>query len=154
MHGPTPQPPVAGARGALLENLLTASSRLVRVAAQATGSSTPAAFWRTLSILASDGPMRNGDLARASRVSQPSMSKVQQSLVEDGLVERAADPGDSRAWLLAITPAGRTMLDGWKLTLAEALTPLFSDLTPEEANTLTAAVQIMHTRLNTNREVV
>ena len=52
----------------ILESLLVSTHRLTRLAANSTGSKTPAAQWRTLSILETDGPMRIGELAAASRV--------------------------------------------------------------------------------------
>jgi DNA-binding MarR family transcriptional regulator len=137
----------------LLEDLIVAASRLTRMAAQSTGSTTPASVWRTLSILTTDGPMRVGDLARASRVSQPSMTKVQQHLVEQELVYRIADVDDSRAWLIAITPKGMQALDGWKAQLAQAMSPMFSDLTTDEIQILEQAVGILQERTNTKRKV-
>jgi DNA-binding MarR family transcriptional regulator len=137
----------------LLEDLIVAASRLTRMAAQSTGSTTPASVWRTLSILTTDGPMRVGDLARASRVSQPSMTKVQQHLVEQELVYRIADVDDSRAWLIAITPKGMQALDGWKAQLAQAMSPMFSDLTTDEIQILERAVGILQERTNTKRKV-
>ncbi len=137
----------------LLEDLIVAASRLTRMAAQSTGSTTPASVWRTLSILTTDGPMRVGDLARASRVSQPSMTKVQQHLVEQELVYRIADVDDSRAWLIAITPKGMRALDGWKAQLAQAMSPMFSDLTTDEIQVLERAVGILQERTNTKRKV-
>jgi DNA-binding MarR family transcriptional regulator len=130
----------------LLEQLLVTSNRLVRIAARATGSTTPASFWRTLSILTSDGPLRVGDLARASRVSQPTMTKLQQQLVELGLAERIADADDSRASLIAVTPAGEAALDDWRHQLADALRPAFQDLTDAETAVLSEAVGILRQR--------
>jgi len=130
----------------LLEQLLVTSNRLVRIAAQATGTTTPASFWRTLSILSSDGALRVGDLARASRVSQPTMTKLQQQLVELGLAERITDPEDSRASLIAVTEAGESALEAWRHQLVDALRPAFEDLTDAEAAVLTEAVGILRQR--------
>jgi DNA-binding MarR family transcriptional regulator len=137
----------------LLEDLIVAAHRLTRIAAQSTGSTTPASVWRTLSILTTDGPLRIGDLARASRVSQPSMTKVQQQLVEEELVYRIADVGDSRAWLIAITPKGTQALEDWRSQLAQAMSPMFSDLTPHELQVLERAVGILQDRTDTKRKV-
>ena len=127
----------------LVEKLIVEANRLTRVAAQATGSTTPAAVWRTLSILASDGSYRIGDLARASRVAQPTMTKLVQNLAEDQLVHRIADVADSRAWLIAITDTGTTALEHWRAELGEALQPMFSDLSAEEIEILERAVTIL-----------
>ena len=137
----------------LVEKLIVEANRLTRVAAQATGSTTPAAVWRTLSILASDGSYRIGDLARASRVTQPTMTKLIQNLAEDELVYRIADEADSRAWLIAITDTGTTALDNWRTELGKALQPMFSDLSADEIEILERAVTILESRTNTPRKV-
>ena len=137
----------------LVEKLIVEANRLTRVAAQATGSTTPAAVWRTLSILASDGSYRIGDLAKASRVTQPTMTKLIQNLAEDELVYRIADEADSRAWLIAITDTGTTALDSWRTQLGEALQPMFSDLSADEIDILERAVTILESRTNFPRKV-
>ena len=137
----------------LVEKLIVEANRLTRVAAQATGSTTPAAVWRTLSILASDGSYRIGDLAKASRVTQPTMTKLIQNLAEDELIYRIADVADSRAWLIAITDTGTKALDTWRTELGEALQPMFSDLSADEIDILERAVAILESRTNTPRKV-
>jgi DNA-binding MarR family transcriptional regulator len=136
----------------LVERLIVEANRLTRVAAQATGSTTPATVWRTLSILASDGSYRIGDLAKASRVTQPTMTKLIQNLAEDELIYRIADVADSRAWLIAITDKGTKALDAWRVQLGEALQPMFFDLTPDETDTLERAVAMLEKRTTANRK--
>jgi DNA-binding MarR family transcriptional regulator len=103
----------------ILENLLTSTHRLTRIAAQETGRTTSPAVWRTLSILTTDGSMRVGDLARTS----------------------------SRAWLIAITPKGTEALAEWKGQLATALGHLFDDLDDDEWRVLDHAAQLLSTRV-------
>jgi DNA-binding MarR family transcriptional regulator len=129
-----------------LENLLVSSNRLVRIAAQSTGSRTPSAVWRTLGILETDGPMRIGELAAASRVTQPGMTRVLTTMVEEELVSRIADVEDSRAWLIRITPKGRTSLEAWRREIADALGPWFADLDEGEWAILERAVELMTAR--------
>ena len=130
----------------ILETLLVSSSRLVRIAAQTTGSRTPSAIWRTLGILDTDGPMRIGELAATSRVTQPGMTRLLATMVEEELVSRIADVEDSRAWLIRITPKGRTALESWRHQIAEALGPWFADLDQGEWAILERAVQLMADR--------
>lgn len=140
----------------LIERLIVEANRLTRIAALATGSTTPAAVWRTLSILAAHGPFRIGDLARASRVAQPTMTKLVRSLVEDGLVHRLSDAADSRACLVAISSKGATALDDWRTQLGNAMAPMFSDLTPEEREIFEKAIALFESRTtttNTTRKV-
>lgn len=130
----------------ILESLLVSSGRLMRIAAQSTGSSTPSAVWRTLGILDSDGAMRIGELATASRVTQPGMTRVLATMVEEELVSRIADVADSRAWLIRITPKGRAALEDWRHQIAEALSPWFADLDGGEWAILERAVELMAAR--------
>ncbi|MHC5795741.1 MarR family winged helix-turn-helix transcriptional regulator [Lacisediminihabitans sp. FW035] len=137
----------------LVEKLIVAANRLTRVAAQATGSTTPASVWRTLSILSSDGAYRIGDLAKASRVAQPTMTKLIQNLAESELIYRVADVADSRAWLIAITEKGTNALAAWRVEVGNALQPMFADLSADETDILEQAVAILESRTNTARKV-
>lgn len=129
-----------------LESLLVSSNRLIRLAAQATGNQTPSAVWRTLSILDTEGAMRVGELALASRVSQPGMTRLLGGMVDDGLVSRDADADDSRAQLIGITPAGRDALVRWRRQLSDTLEPWFRSLDDEDWATLERAVAIIGSR--------
>lgn len=133
---------------ALLETLLSSTHKLTRIAARSTGSSVSSAIWSTLSVLTTDGAHRVGGLARAARISQPGMTKVLQNLVEDEWVYRIADADDSRAWLIDITPKGRTALDNWRRELAEAMKPVFNGLSESDWQALERATQILSLRVN------
>ena len=131
----------------ILESLLVSTHRLTRLAAQATGSTTPAAQWRTLSILAAEGPMRVGELAAASRVTQPGMTRLLGTMVEEELVTRIADRDDSRAWLIVVSDKGKKALTAWRAQLAETLDPWFGELSDADWATLEAAASLLETRL-------
>jgi len=136
-----------------LESLLRSTHLLARLAAQATGSRTPAAVWRTLSILQTDGPMRVGELAAASRITQPGMTRLLTTMVEDKLVLRVADTDDSRAWLIKPTAKGLSAMDAWRTELTLTLQPWFGDLTDAEWNTLAQATTIIEAHTATDAVV-
>jgi len=131
---------------AILESLLVSSHRLVRIAAQSTGSTTPSAIWRTLSILESEGPLRIGELARISRVTQPGMTRLLSTMVEEELVLRIADVDDSRAWLIRITPKGAERLADWRSTLTGELETLFGELPESDWQALARAAELLDSR--------
>ena len=133
-------------RNDVLESLVVSSTRLVRLAAQTTGSRTPSAVWRTLGILETEGPMRIGELAVVSRVTQPGMTRVLATMVEEELVSRIADVVDSRAWLIRITPKGTAALDAWREQLGQALLPWFNELDEGEWAILERAAELMSSR--------
>jgi DNA-binding MarR family transcriptional regulator len=137
----------------ILESLLVSTHRLTRLAAQATGSTTPAAQWRTLSILAAEGPMRVGELAAASRVTQPGMTRLLGTMVEEELVTRIADRDDSRAWLIVVSEKGKKALTAWRAPLAETLDPWFGELSDADWATLEAAASLLETRLASDAAV-
>src|SRR6478609_619208 len=98
----------------ILGDLVVASHRLARLAARVTGNTESPATWRTLSVLQSVGPLRLGELAAHSRVSQPTMTKIVHNLVETEWIKRIADVSDARAWQIAITPKGAAALQTWR----------------------------------------
>ncbi|WP_240665919.1 MarR family winged helix-turn-helix transcriptional regulator [Agromyces sp. LHK192] len=134
------------ALAAVIGDLVAVNHRLTRLAATATGSTESPATWRTLSVLRDLGPMRIGELARVSRVSQPTMTKLVHALDERDWIRRIADAGDARAWLIAAHPKGLAALDSWRRELAANLAPRFADLDPDERDTLARAVEILRDR--------
>lgn len=130
-----------------LADILVAAHALTRVAALETRNEAPAAQWRTLGILVSRGPMRIGDLAKQSRVTQPGITRLIGGMAEQGLVEREADPDDTRAVRVALTPRGRRAYFTWREQLAEALLPRFSELDAAQWQTLRSAARILTSRI-------
>lgn len=55
--------------------------------------------------------LRMGDLADAASISPSRMTRLAQSLVEDGLLTRRSDPCDARTQLATLTDAGRDSLE-------------------------------------------
>jgi DNA-binding MarR family transcriptional regulator len=133
-----------------LETLLVSVNRLIRSAAQAAGNSTSSAVWRTLGILETDQPLRLGELAAASRVAQPTMTRLVASMLADGLVSRTVDPDDSRGQLIELTEAGRTRLVEWRATIASSVGPLFADLDDDEWDLLHHAATLIASRTPTS----
>ena len=138
----------------ILESFLVTSNRFVRYAAQATGNSTPSAIWRALSILEIDGPHRVGELAAAARVTQPGMTRVLGTMVEEELVRRVADVEDSRAWLIVITQKGSDALHEFRRVLAEAVEPEFGELSDDDWQVLHRATELLNARLATRTAAV
>lgn len=56
------------------------------------------------------GGRRAADLADTVGVSRQAVAQVVANLERDGYIERIADPGDSRAKLVCLTPRGRAAL--------------------------------------------
>lgn len=131
----------------VLGELIGASNKLTRIAAQLTEGAESPAIWRTLSALRAGGSMRLGELAALSRVAQPTMTKLVHALVERGWVVRLADPADARATLLAATESGTAALEAWRSELVAAILPQFTGLSAEEVATIARAVEIVQRQL-------
>ncbi|WP_029144438.1 MarR family winged helix-turn-helix transcriptional regulator [Microbacterium luticocti] len=133
-----------------LAEIVTAAHTLTRLAALETHNDAPAAQWRALSVLVSDGPLRVGELAAASRTTQPGMTRLVGQLVAAGLVSRQSDPGDSRATVVSVTEAGRVALAGWRQELRDALMPLFADLDDDDWAALSRVAHILTSRTSSS----
>ncbi len=129
-----------------IERIVIAAHALTRVAALSTSNDAPSAQWRALSLLQQEGPLRVGDLARLSRTTQPGMTRLVGQLAAQGLVDRSADPSDSRATVVTVTPAGVQAFADWKAQLGTALAPMFADLTDAEWSALEHASRILTER--------
>ncbi|WP_431220235.1 MarR family winged helix-turn-helix transcriptional regulator [Leifsonia xyli] len=131
----------------ILGDLVVAAHRLTRLAARVTGSTESPATWRTISVLQTMGPMRLGELASQSRVSQPTMTKIVRNLVEAEWVKRIADTADARAWQIAVTDKGAAAFQAWRDELSAALVPLFADLSDDELAAMRSTVEIIGSRV-------
>ncbi|SER77944.1 DNA-binding transcriptional regulator, MarR family [Propionibacterium cyclohexanicum] len=89
------------------------------------------------------GPLRSGDLARWEGVAAPTMTHMISSLTKRGYVGRRRDPGDGRACLIEITPAGSDALARARHDYADRIENLLAGLTPHELGIIHAALQIL-----------
>lgn len=127
----------------VIPSLVLSGYALGRIAAQDAGNDAPAAQWRVLSLLDQNGSRRVGELAAASRTTQPGMTRLIGGLEREGLVLRSPDPEDSRAIVVDITPQGSQELSAWREEFRDTLAPRFADLVDEDWAALTRAAEIL-----------
>jgi DNA-binding MarR family transcriptional regulator len=132
-----------------IADIVTAAHTLTRLAALETQNDAPAAQWRALSVLRTEGPLRLGALATATRTTQPGMTRLVGQLADAGLVRRESDPADSRATVVSVTDAGASALAAWRLELRAALEPLFADLDDDDWAALSRVARILSARTST-----
>ncbi|MDT8912573.1 MarR family transcriptional regulator [Amycolatopsis sp. PS_44_ISF1] len=89
-----------------------------------------------------EGPARLSALGAAEGVSQPSMSQLVQRLERLGLVARVKDPEDGRAFLIAISDAGRALVAGRLRARHDRLGELLATLSPEDGVALRSAMEV------------
>ena len=92
-----------------------------------------------LSVLVFSGPKTLGALARAEGVAGPTMTRIVDGLVSEGLVKRRPDVRDRRALSLSASTAGRSVMRVAARRRITAIMRGLSELTPDEQETLLAA---------------
>ena len=82
---------------------------------------------------AAEHTLRMSDLAEAASISPSRLTRVAQSMAQDGLVVREPDPSDARAALLRLTDRGRARLEeAWPAHLAGVRALVMDHLGPED----------------------
>ncbi len=128
---------------ALGEDLITTSARIVRWTPKTTTSSLSLAAARILARLNDDGPTRISELAQAERCSQPTITNHVKRLEAAGLVGRASDPRDARAWMIALTDRGLEELGVLRSALGDGIEPYLAKLSRRELKALRDGIDAM-----------
>jgi DNA-binding MarR family transcriptional regulator len=115
--------------------------RRLRVADEALGISAPRLS--ALSVLVFAGPMRIGELARIEQVEPPTMTRLVDGLVRDGLASREPDPDDARAVRVRATPTGTRTLHRGRAQRVAALRDRLTSLSPGELRALRDGVDVL-----------
>jgi DNA-binding MarR family transcriptional regulator len=89
------------------------------------------------------GALTPRELAEAERVQPPTLTRIVSRLEELGLVGRTPHPSDGRQVILALSPAGRELLEGYRRTRDEWLAQRLSELSAEERDTVARAAEIL-----------
>ena len=121
-----------------LQNLAT---RLLRLARSAHGRhGLGSAQYSAMAVLHERGPLSLVALARAERVSHPTMSRVVAGLAKMGAIERTADAADRRSRHLSLTPAGRALYEQACANRVAVTAAILAQLRPETVAEVTDAV--------------
>ena len=103
--------------------------------------------YTALTVLEHHPDISGVQLARNSFVTPQSVADMIETLLDRGLVERHADASDRRRLLIALTPAGRALLDKYRGAVAELESAAFAELSPDEVVGLRRALQKARTTL-------
>ena len=129
---------------ALASELRTTVMRLARrLRRMRTETSLSLGQLAALGTLDRHGPLTPGELAAHERVQPPSMTRTVAALEAAGLVTRTDHPTDRRQVLVAVSPAGRTMLRDDRRRRDEWLAQRMRGLTGAELQTLHEAAAIL-----------
>lgn len=115
--------------------------RMVRREDRQTGISPPRLS--ALSVLVFAGPMSLAELAAAEEVKAPTMSRIVEGLVGDGLATREEDPGNRRKVRIAATEEGRRRLEAGRERRVRALTGQLRRLADSEQRALSRGLEVL-----------
>jgi DNA-binding MarR family transcriptional regulator len=93
-----------------------------------------------IATISKRGPIRLADLAQLELVSAPSATRLVTELESRGLVARAADPSDGRAFLIEATTAGMAAILEARSARAELVTDLMAHLEADDRAAMIAAL--------------
>lgn len=97
------------------------------------------------------GVITPGELAEIEGVRRPSVTRVVGTLLEEGMIEKNADPEDGRSSLLSVTPAGLEYLDERRSRKSAWLGRLLDELSEEDTRSLERAAAILEHALEEDR---
>ncbi len=143
---PLPEPPPPGRDRAveLANRLNSAAIHLLRRISRDDGADgVTGARLSALSVLVYGGPQTLGSLARREGVATPTMTRIADALVRDGLAERAAVEGDRRQVRLAATPDGRRLMERGRARRIERLAAELGALEADRLDDLARAIDIL-----------
>lgn len=145
---------VLGTLASALNDLyrLSGSARVHEQTVAATGVSISRTGLHFLSLVADTGPVGVTRLAAGLDLSQPTASRVLQSLENEGLVTRQADDKDGRVARYVVTAKGRRALEKVHRYHVEMLTTALTDVDPRRRAALAAAVTELVQRLHPPRQ--
>ncbi len=86
------------------------------------------ARFRIMHVLAEKEPLKMSDLSKACHVTKGSLTITLNKLVEDGYVERFAEPGDRRIVLVRLTSAGQGLLENTRQLLVARMSAAFTGM--------------------------
>lgn len=120
-------------------------ARLYRQLAQASADDLNLTYAQlsALARIEQFGPIRLGELAAREQVAAPTLTRTVRPLAEAGLIGKEPDPADGRSWLVSIHEEGRALLGRIRRERAELLARRMGRLTPEQRETLSAALPVL-----------
>lgn len=96
-----------------------------------------------LSVAVFGGPLKLNELAEAEQVKPPTMSRIVEALVKEGLVRREANKHDRRSVIISPTEKGTKTLHEGRNRREKRLIKLLSQLDSDEVQCLGRASKIL-----------
>jgi DNA-binding MarR family transcriptional regulator len=93
--------------------------------------------------------LRMGELSKRMMVTGGNVTGIADQLEREELVVRVPDPQDGRAFMLKLTPRGRTAFAEMAAVHQGWVADLFGDISPNDKATMIALLDTMKRQLNT-----
>jgi len=119
------------------------------VRAQDIALGIPPARLSALSVIVFGGKTSLSDLAKAEQVRPPTMSRIVDALVRDGLVKREIDKKDRRSVIITATDKGTRIMHEGRSRREKRLLDLLQPLRREEIDLIDRASEILSKELRT-----
>ncbi len=134
--------------GEMAARLHSSSVRLLRLARRdEEGAAIGGSRRSALAFVALAGPVSLAELAAAEQVRAPTMTRIVDSLVADGLVSRETNPDDRRAVRISATSAGLALVSQKGAEGASGLAGRLARLAESERRALYRGVELMERML-------
>lgn len=124
--------------------------RLLRMISKLRHQGGDVATAHVLMELLERGPQRVGEIAQAMGTDPSTVSRQVTALVEAGLVERRAHPGDGRAHLLAATEAGTHRCVDGRRRRVDVVAAVLADWPTDDRRRLAALLSRFADDMHTN----
>jgi DNA-binding MarR family transcriptional regulator len=134
-------PPDLGELAVELRVAVMRTSRVLRN--QASSDVVTPGQTTVLGLLAKRGPQTMRQLADAERVQAPSMTRTVNALSAQNLVERTDSPSDGRQVVVALTDAGRAVIEESRRLRSAWLAERLEDLPDADRATMHRAAEIL-----------
>ncbi len=96
--------------------------------------------------------LKMGELSRRMMVTGGNVTGITDLLEKEGLVERADDPSDRRAWLVRLTPAGKRAFAAMAAEHERWIVESFAELSGREMSTMAALLARLKTHVRSLEE--
>lgn len=116
---------------------------LRRVRRHDLSSGLSAARLSALSVIVYAGPITVGHLAQAEQVRSPTMTRIVDQLVAEGLAERGPSPHDARSTLVHATEAGVRVISEGRQRRVASLARDLAALSRDDLETLARAARLL-----------
>lgn len=135
----------------LASRLRLTITRTARRLRQQGGTDLSPSQMSALATVEKCGPVTPSELADHERVKRPTATRIVARLAEQGLVSRAADPGDRRSSLVSISPEGKALLGKLRGRKNAYLARRLRELDADEISALERAAYVLEHLLESER---